>query len=125
MSDVSVPSPVSRAGLAVLGVISLGDLAAPLITDGESPPMAVALVGSALGAISLLLVALAWRGRLAAALALVVVRVLSALTAVPAFLLPDIPLVPRILAGVFIVLTLTGVGLVLAGLRRPALAGAR
>jgi hypothetical protein len=118
-------SPVSRAGLVVLGVISFGDLAAPLITDGESPPMEVALVGAALGALSLLLVALAWRGRTAAALGLVAVRLLSALTAVPAFLFPDVPTGPRVLAGVFISLTLAGVGLTLAGMRRPALAGAR
>jgi hypothetical protein len=119
------PSPVARAGLTVLGVISLGDLAAPLVTDGETPPMSVALVGSALGALSLALVMLAWRGRMAAALGLVVVRALSALTAVPAFIFPDVPLVPRILAGVFITLTLAGVGMVLAGLRRPVLVGAR
>jgi hypothetical protein len=113
-----------RAGLTVLGVISLGDLAAPLITDGESPPMEIALVGAALGALSLLLVALAWRGRLSAAVGLVVVRVLSALTAVPAFLVPDVPTGPRVLAGVFVALTLAGVGLVLVGMRRPVLVGA-
>ncbi len=118
-------SPVARAGLVVLGVISLGDLAAPLVTDGESPPMEVALIGSALGALSLLLVALAWRGRTSATVGLLVVRVLSALTAVPAFLFPEVPTGPRVLAGMFIALTLAGAGLLLAGMRQPVLAGAR
>ena len=114
-----------RAGLVILGVISLGDLAAPLLTDGETPPMSIALIGCALGLISLVLVVLAWRGRTPAAVGLVVVRLLSALTAVPAFVFTGVPLVPMILAGVFITLTVVGVGLVLAGLRRPALVGAR
>jgi hypothetical protein len=118
-------SNVYRAGLVVLGVLSLGDLAAPLLTDGETPPMSIALIGCALGLISLVLVVLAWRGRTPAAVGLVVVRLLSALTPVPAFIFTGVPLVPMILAGVFITLTVVGVGLVLAGLRRPALVGAR
>jgi hypothetical protein len=114
-----------RAGLVLLGVISIGDLAAPLLTDGQSPPMFIALIGSALGLVSLVLVVLAWRGRVAAAIGLVVLRLLSALTAVPAFLEPGVPVVPMVLAGVAITVTLVGVVLVFTGLRRPALAGAR
>ena len=118
-------SATYRAGLAILGVISLGDLAAPLLTDGQTPPMSIALIGLALGLVSLVLVVLAWRGRTAAAVGLVVVRLLSALTAVPAFVFAGVPLLPMILAGVFITLTVIGVGLVLAGIRRPDLVGAR
>jgi hypothetical protein len=118
-------STAYRVGLVLLGLISLGDLAAPLLTDGQTPPMFIALIGSALGLLSLILVVLAWRGRVAAAIGLVVLRLLSALTAVPAFLEPSVPLVPMTLAGIAIVVTLVGVGCVLAGLRRPALAGAR
>ena len=118
-------STYSRAGLIVLGVISLGDLAAPLITDGEHPPMSIALIGSAMGLISLVLFVLSWRGRRAAALGLVVVRVLSALTAVPAFTTDGVPAGPLVLAGVFLAATVVGVVLVLAGLRRPELVAAR
>lgn len=114
-----------RAGLAVLGVFSLADLASPLLTDGQHPPMFIALIGSGLGLISLILVVLAWRGRTAAAIALLVVRVLSALTAVPAFLEPGVPGSAMTLAGIFIAGTLVGIVLVLAGVRRPALVGAR
>jgi len=118
-------SGMYRAGLAVLGVLSLGDLAAPLLTDGQHPPMFIALIGTGLGLVSLILVVLAWRGRTPAAIALLVVRVLSALTAVPAFLTPGVPGAAMTLAGVFIAGTLVGVVLVLAGVRRPALVGAR
>jgi hypothetical protein len=118
-------STAYRVGLVLLGLISLGDLAAPLLTDGQTPPMFIALIGSALGLLSLVLVVLAWRGRVAAAIGLVVLRLLSAITAVPAFLVPGVPVVPMVLAGVAITITLVGAVLVFTGLRRPALAGAR
>ena len=118
-------SSVYRAGLIILALISLGDLTAPLYTDGQTPPMFIALIGSALGLISLIMVALAWRGRLWAAIVLVVVRLLSALTAVPAFLEPGVPAIAMTLAGIAITVTLIGVVLVFAGMRRPALVGAR
>ena len=114
-----------RAGLIVLGLLSLVDLAGPLLTDGQHPPMAIALIGAGLGLISIVLVILAWRGRLAAAIALVVLRLLSALTAVPAFLVPDVPTGSMIAAGFGIGLTVVGAALVLAGLRRPAVLSAR
>jgi hypothetical protein len=114
-----------RAGLAVLGVLSLGDLAAPLLTDGESPPMPIALIGCALGVVSLVLLAVARRGRVAPAVGLIAVRVVSALTAVPGLVFEGVPTGARILAGIAVALTLAGCVLVLTGLRRPALAGAR
>jgi hypothetical protein len=109
----------------MLGLLSLVDLAGPLLTDGQHPPMSIALIGAGLGLISIVLVILAWRGRLAAAIALVVLRLLSALTAVPAFLVPDVPTGSMIAAGFGIGLTVVGAVLVFAGLRRPAVVGAR
>lgn len=110
---------VYRAGLVVLGVFALGDLAAPLLTDGETPPMFIALIGSGLGLLSLILIAFAWRGRVAAAIGVVVLRLLSALTAVPAFLVNGVPTGAKVLAGLAIALAVVGSVLVLAGLRRP------
>lgn len=118
-------STTFRAGLVVLGVVSVADLAAPLLTDGNTPPMLIALIGCALGAVSLVLAALAWRGRIAAAIGLIIVRALSALMAVPAFLVTGVPMVRMVLAGTFITLTLMGCALLLGGLRRPVLAGVR
>jgi hypothetical protein len=117
-------SALYRGGIVLLGVISVLDLAAPLYTDGQHPPMFIALIGSALGLISIVLAVLAWRGRAAAAIGLCVVRVLSALTAVPAFWETGVPGPIMALAGSFIVLTVVGVVLTLAGLRRPALVDA-
>lgn len=113
-------STTYRAGLVVLGVLALADLAAPLVTDGQTPPMSIALIGSALGLLSLILIVLAWRGRVWAAVGAVVLRVLSALTAVPAFLFDGVPPVAMVLAGIAITLTVVGGVLVFAGLRRPA-----
>lgn len=117
-------STAYRTGLVLLALISLGDLAAPLLTDGQFPPMFIAWTGFGLGLLSLVLAALAWTGRRWAAVVLVVVRLLSALTAVPAFLEPGVPAVPMLLAGVAVVVTLVGSVLVLAGVRRVALVAA-
>ena len=87
--------------------------------------MSIALIGSALGVVSLVLVVLAWRGRTAAAIALVVVRV-----AVGAHGRAGLHRGRRadgaamVLAGMGITLTLVGVGLVLAGDPRPRPVGA-
>lgn len=111
-----------RIGLLLLALISLGDLSAPLLTDGQFPPMFIAWIGFGLGLVSLLAAALAWTGRRWAAIVLVAVRLLSALTAVPAFLEPGVPAVPMLLAGIAIVVTLVGSVLVLAGFRRVGVA---
>ena len=114
-----------RAGLIVLGLLSIADLVLPLVTDGEHPPMAVAVVASLIGLVSLALIVSAWRGARRAVIPLVVLRVLSALTAVPAFFEPGVPsaVIAAVAAG--IALTAPGVALVLPALRRPAGAGAR
>lgn len=114
-----------RTGLVLLGLLSVEDLSAPLLTDGEHPPMVIALAGALLGLVSLALLWASWPGRVAAALGLVVLRLLSALTAVPAFFEPGVPGAAKLLAGIAIALTLIGATLVLSGLRRPALVGAR
>jgi hypothetical protein len=77
-----------------------------------------------LGLVSIVLAVLAWRGRRAAAVGLGVVRVLSALTAVPAFYVTGVPAPIMAVAGTFIILTVVGVVLTLAGMRRPALLSA-
>jgi hypothetical protein len=112
-----------RAGLVVLGLLSLGDLASPLLTDGEHPPMSIALIGSALGLASLVLVVAAWRGARRAVVPLLVLRVVSALSAVPAFFAGDVPAAAMVAAGLTIALTALGTALLLVPARQ--LAGAR
>ncbi|GGU57879.1 hypothetical protein [Lentzea flava] len=109
-----------RAGLIVLGLLSVADLLLPLLTDGETPPMAVALVAAALGLASLILVVSAWRGARKAVLPLIVLRALSAVGALPAFFEPDVP-APAIAAAAAVVL-LTAVGAILVLKGRTAVA---
>jgi hypothetical protein len=111
-------SPSFRAGLVVLGVLSAADLAMPLLTDGDHPPMAIALGGAAVGLASLVLIWLATRRSRGATIGLIVLRALSALSAVPAFIEPGVPAAARIAAGVGIVLTVLGIGLVLVPSRQ-------
>jgi hypothetical protein len=124
LQEVLKMTRVSRAGLIVLGVLSLVSLSSPLWTDGQHPPMMIALIDAGFGLICIILVALAWPGRLWAAIAAVVLRLLMALTAVPAFLVPGVPAGAMISAGVGIGLTVVGAALVLAGVRRRALVNA-
>jgi hypothetical protein len=112
-----------KAGLVVFGLLSVADLATPLASDGEHPPMSIALIGAALGLISLVLVVLAWRGQRRAVVPLIVLRVLSAASALPAFFAGDVPAGAMVAAGAVVILTAVGTVLVL----RPAheLVGAR
>jgi hypothetical protein len=101
-----------RTGLLLLGVFSLVDVAGPLMTDGDDPPMSIALAGSVLGLASLGCLYLAWHGSSSAVLPLAALRLLSALTAVPAFFVADVPAAVRALAGVIVLLNLAGIALV-------------
>lgn len=112
-----------RAGLIVFGLLSLADLAGPLLTDGEHPPMSIALIGSAVGLISLVLVVLAWRGVRRAVVPLILLRLVSALAAVPAFFVDDVPAAAMFAAGIVVVLAAVGTALVLVPAR--VLVGAR
>jgi hypothetical protein len=109
-----------RTGLIVLGVLSVLDVLGPLATDGEHPPMWIALIGSALGLASLALVVAAWRGSHRAVLPLVVLRLLSALSAVPAFFVDDVPAGIIALVAVIVAATLVGVALVSGSRERVA-----
>jgi hypothetical protein len=114
-----------RVGLILLAVLSALDLIGPLLTDGEHPPMAVALVGAALGLASIALVVSAWRGATRAVWPLVGLRVVSALSAVPAFFVSDVPVAAVAAAAAVAALTVLGVVLVLPATRRVSVVGAR
>src|SRR5215217_6012292 len=114
-------SALYRSGIVLLGVLSVIELTGPLTTDGQHPPMIIALIGSVLGLVSIALAVLAWRGRTAAAVGLCVLRVLTAL---PAFWVTGVPGPVVAVAGTSIMLTIVGVVLTLAGLRRPVPASA-
>jgi hypothetical protein len=102
------PSRWTRTGLVVLAALSVGDVLTPLLTGV-----------AALGVLSLVLVALAWRGSTAALVGLVALRLLSALAAVPVFFVEDVPAGVTAVVATSLALTVVGVVLVLMG-RAPA-----
>lgn len=108
---------IGKAGLAILGIISLGDAASPLLTDGEHPPLEVALLACVLGVASIVLVALAWGGHRWALVPLLVLRAASALSAIPAFLVGDAPAAAQAAAAGVIALTVIGSVLAVADRR--------
>lgn len=107
-----------RAGLVLLGVLSLLDVPSVLLTDGEFPPMAVAVLGTVLGVASVALLVPAWRGHRTALGGLVVLRMVSVFSAVPGVLVDGVPSAIRVLAGAIVVLGVAGCALVLPGPRR-------
>ena len=82
-------------GLALLALLSLVDVSGPLLTDGEHPPTS-------------------------AIAPLIGLRAISALTAVPAFFVADVPAAAVGFAAAFIALTAAGVAMVAVPAREQA-----
>ncbi|MEO5654066.1 MAG: hypothetical protein ABIN79_06160 [Marmoricola sp.] len=99
-------------GLVILAALSVVDIVGLAVTDGEHPPYAIAVAGAVLGAASLVLAVLIWRGRSWALAPLVALRALSALSAVPAFVVGDVPAPALVLAAAIVALTILGIVLV-------------
>ncbi len=110
------------SGLLIYALLSFVDIANLAVTDGKHPPYSVAVAGAVLGVASLVLIGLVWRGRRRAVAPLVVLRVISALSAVPAFLVADVPAAALGLAGAIIGLTVVGTLLVARPSRPEAVA---
>ncbi|NUR95436.1 MAG: hypothetical protein HOV67_09270 [Kribbellaceae bacterium] len=112
-----------KFGLVLLGLLALADVATPLVTDGDHPPMSIAIGSAVVGLISLVLVGFAWRGKRWALAPLITLRVASALLAVPAFFADGVPAAAVVAAGVGVAATIVGVIAVL--LPKRELVGAR
>lgn len=113
----------NRFGLVLLGLLAVVDLFTPLMTDGDHPPMEIAIGAAAVGLVSLVLVGFAWRGKRWALAPLITLRLASALLAVPAFFASDVPAPAVAAAGVGVAATIIGVVAILLPSRE--LAGAR
>ena len=113
----------NRFGLVLLGLLAVADLFTPLMTDGDHPPMEIAIGGAVVGLISLVLVGFAWQGKRWALAPLITLRIASALLAVPAFFASDVPAAVVAAAGVGVAATVIGVVAVLLPSRE--LVGAR
>ena len=118
----NTPGRTGRSiALVVFGLVSLGDVASLALTDGETPPYAVAALGALLGLVSLVLVVQAVRDPSKPLRLLIGLRVISAITAMPAFFVSDVPAGAQAAAAGIVVLTAVGV-LLAAGGRRVAVA---
>ena len=106
-----------QIGLYLFGLLSVGDVATPLLTDGETPPYAIAALAAVLGLISLFLVVRALRDPAQPIRLLIGLRVVSALSAVPAFLIDDVPAAAKLAALVVVIATVLAV--LLVGSTRP------
>lgn len=107
-----------KAGLVLLGLLSLSDLSLPFVTDGDNPPMWVALISLGLGLISLACLPAAWRGQRQALFGLLGTRLLSALLALPVFFVDDVPDGAVVAVAATVALTVLGAVLALVGTRR-------
>jgi hypothetical protein len=105
-------------GLVLAGLLALGDLTTPLTTDGEHPPMSIALIAAAIGLLTVVGMVLAWRGSRAGIATIIVTRLLSAVTAVPAFFVDDVPGWAIGAAAFGVVVTLLCVALIAPRLRQ-------
>jgi len=124
-------APATRTGLsgrnktglviaALLGLADLASLAGPQPGPGEQgPPAGVLIAASVLGLFTLAGVAYAWRtGNRVGSRVVAGTRILSAVTAVPAFFVEDVPPGLVALAAVGVAVTLLCVWLVLSPPRR-------
>ncbi len=104
-----------RVALVIFVLLSLGDVATLALTDGETPPYAVAALVAVLGLVSLVLAVQALRDVDKPVRLLIGLRVLSAVAVVPAFFASDVPAGAVAAAAGVVVLTVVGVLLAARG----------
>ncbi|HEV7710643.1 MAG TPA: hypothetical protein VGP16_20800 [Asanoa sp.] len=114
---------LTTTGLVLAGLLGLGDAVSVVGGGVDGPPLAVVIAGALLGVITLVGVVLAWRGSRTGIVTVVVTRLLSALLAVPAFFVDDVPAPAVGLAAVGVVVTLVAVALLAPALRPAVRAG--
>ena len=105
------------AGL--LGVVDCVSLATPPPPDGEAgPPIGILVLGTVLGVITIVAVVIAWRTARRGAIRIAAgARILSAITALPAFFV-DVPPALKAFVAVGVIITVASVVLMLTPARR-------
>lgn len=113
----------------ILGlIVGLLNIPASFVPSGQTatgsptgPPVQILIFGLVGGVLIALLLAVAWRKRSRALTrAAAVLMILVALTAVPAFSLPDLPAWVKLFAGLYVLATLVSLVLLFSPARRPA-----
>lgn len=110
-----------KIGLVLCALLGAFDVLSVAGAGAEdAPPTPVVVLGLILGLITLVGVFLAWRGARRGFIAVVVSRVLSALSAVPAFFVEDVPGWVPVAVGIGIVVTVIALGLLFSERRQAA-----
>jgi hypothetical protein len=106
-------------GLVLAGLLGVSDIIGFAGAPSDGPPVAVLIADTVLGIITVVGVVLGWRGRRGGIIAVIVTRLLSALSAVPAFF-AGVPAPLVAMAAVGIAVTLIAVALLTPALRTRA-----
>ncbi|WP_412544198.1 hypothetical protein R8Z50_17395 [Longispora sp. K20-0274] len=106
-----------RTGLVLSALLGLADIGSAFAGGDDGPPAVVVVGGVVLGLVTFVAVGFGWRGGRVAVGTVVGARVLSALSAVPAFFVADVPVELRVVVAVILALTVAAVGLLLAAPR--------
>lgn len=122
MSRSELHSAGARVGFVLLALLSVADVAGLALTDGKHPPYSIAVIGAVLGVASLVCLVPAWRGNTAAFRTLAVLRVVSAVSAVPAFFASGVPAAAVGAAAAIVVLTAVALVLVVGAWTRTVAA---
>lgn len=121
------PAPfttVNKAGLWLAGLLGVLDTAAilgPTPEGEEGPPFGILVLDSLLGVVTI--VAVVWalrRGSRGAVRVTAAARIVSAITALPAFFV-DVPTPLKLAVGIFVLVTVVTVVMILTPARRHAL----
>lgn len=115
-------TPVHTTGYVICVVLGIADVVGVAGIDmDDAPPAFVVILGGVLGLVTLAAAVPAWRGNRAGHFTVAGSRALSGLLALPAFFV-DAPTWARLLAGGLVLLTIVGLGLLLSGAPRHAMA---
>jgi len=119
-APVAQRTGVLRRGLILAIVLAALDVVTGILAVFGSffAPPEVGILIIALGVATLVVVPYAWNGRRSPALIAIVVRLLSAATALPAFFVPDVPAAGIVAAAVGILISVLCAYLIASGLRR-------
>lgn len=114
--DLNKKVKIGLAIAVVLGVLDIISLAMPAPEDDAAgPPIGVLVFTTIMGLLTIVFAFLAWKRHSRNAIrGVVVTRFLSALSAVPAFFVSDVPGPVVVLVAVFVVVTVVTIALVMS-----------
>ena len=112
-----------RVGLVICALYGLTNIPSAFVPtdtgDSEGPPLAILVVSSILGLVSLVAAIMAWRGNRVSLRVAAGAMIVLTLTGLPAFFV-DVPMGIKALVAAGVVITVVAVVLMFSGARRPA-----